>query len=158
FVAPTLDETNDPGYAFRLAEAQRAIQNTSSAQGIRGGDVAKALLEYSQNYASSEYDKVWNRDFQQHNQYYSNQLQAEQFNEAARQAAYGLNWQTASGVYDRNRANAFDTYQMNYQNALAAHDMNTRYAQQAALANQQANLQAAMANQSSALAAATSNQ
>src|SRR5690606_6824717 len=101
FEAPTLTETNDPGYAFRLAEAQRAIQNTASAQGVRGGDVAKALQDYSQNYASSEYDKVWQRAFQTHNQDLSNQLNVAGFNEAARSGAYDRNFATSAGAYDR---------------------------------------------------------
>lgn len=132
FEAPTLDETNDPGYAFRLAEAERSIKNNASAQGVRGGDVAKALNEYAQNYASSEYDKVWNRAFNAFQGNFSNQfsiadmnrkyrLQSQMANQdAALRAAMSnqntqmgnqqMGWQVASGVYDRNRQNAMDAY------------------------------------------------
>jgi hypothetical protein len=62
FVAPTLDNTNDPGYAFRLASGEQALQRGAAAGGgaFSGGTLA-ALTRYGQDYASNEYQNVYNR-------------------------------------------------------------------------------------------------
>jgi len=149
FHAPTLDETNDPGYAFRLQQAQQAIQNQASAQGARGGDVLKAMQDYAQNYASSEYGNVYNRAFgqfteqqqramalyqqqlQAQNQGYSqaygtsalnnqNNLASAALNAQNALAAYQTNYNVASGVNQQNFQNAFNVYNANAQNQLAA--------------------------------------
>lgn len=52
----------DPGYQFRLAEGQKAINNAASARGMFGGGAAaKALSRYGQDYASNEYGNAFNR-------------------------------------------------------------------------------------------------
>lgn len=62
FTAPDINETNDPGLAFRLAEGQKALQKSQAAGGsaLTGG-AAKQLQRYSQDYASNEYQNVYNR-------------------------------------------------------------------------------------------------
>lgn len=53
----------DPGYQFRLNEGNKAINAAASARGNAGGGAAmKALARYGQDYASGEYDKVYNRN------------------------------------------------------------------------------------------------
>ena len=63
FAAPTAQEAQvDPGYQFRVAEGERALQNAAAAKGmLRTGNTWKDLMQYGQNMASSEYDKVYGR-------------------------------------------------------------------------------------------------
>jgi hypothetical protein len=63
FTAPTdVTEQNDPGYQFRLAEGQKAIQNSASATGnLTSGGTLKDLMKFGQDYGSSEYGNVYNR-------------------------------------------------------------------------------------------------
>lgn len=56
------DFTTDPGYAFRLAEGEKALNRAAGARGMYGsGATMKALGDYNQNIASNEFDKVYNR-------------------------------------------------------------------------------------------------
>lgn len=68
FTAPTgVTEQNDPGYQFRLAQGEQAIQNAKSANGtLFSGATAKGLSDYAQNTASNEYGNVYNRAMQQY--------------------------------------------------------------------------------------------
>ena len=69
FAAPTgVDESNDPGYAFRLAQGNEAIQRAAAASGgAFSGGTLKALSRYGQDYASNEYQNVYNRALQGYN-------------------------------------------------------------------------------------------
>ena len=49
--------SKDPAYNFRLAEGQKAIERSAAARGnVSSPATSKALLRYSQDYASNEYD------------------------------------------------------------------------------------------------------
>ncbi len=63
FKAPTgADFMNDPGYQFRLAEGQKALERSAAAKGTAtGGAALKAASRYGQDYASNEYSNVYNR-------------------------------------------------------------------------------------------------
>lgn len=50
----------DPGYQFRLNEGQRAMQAKAQAMGVSSGTL-KALANYNQNQAASEYGAAFNR-------------------------------------------------------------------------------------------------
>ena len=65
FTAPTdVTEANDPGYKFRLKQGQDALENSAAARGgLLSGNTAKALEDYTQNYASNEYSNVYGRAF-----------------------------------------------------------------------------------------------
>lgn len=53
----------DPGYAFRLAEGQKALERSQSARGATGGGGAsKALARYSQGMAAQEYQAAFDRN------------------------------------------------------------------------------------------------
>lgn len=55
-----------PGYQFRYDEGIRATTNKySNKGGIFSGEAMKALVEFSSGYASSEYDKEYQRLYQQ---------------------------------------------------------------------------------------------
>lgn len=52
----------DPGYNFRFNEGERAIEDSAAAKGgLLSGGLAKALTKYGQNFASNEYQNVYNR-------------------------------------------------------------------------------------------------
>lgn len=51
-----------PGYEFRFGEGMKAIERGASARGgVLSGATQKALVEYGQGFATSEYDKFINR-------------------------------------------------------------------------------------------------
>ena len=56
---------DDPSYQFRLQEGQKALERNRAAQGIiSGGRPLKELTRYSQDYASTEYGKAFDRFLQ----------------------------------------------------------------------------------------------
>lgn len=93
FVAPSAaDALNEPGYQFRLSEGERALQQSAAGRGnLRTGGTLKDILGYGQNYASQEYQNVYNRALQN----------------------YGTNFNTAASVFDRNYTGAKDEYAPN---------------------------------------------
>lgn len=59
---------NDPGYQFRLGQGEQALQQSAAAKGtLNGGATQKAVLGYGQDYASNEFNNVWNRDLTEYN-------------------------------------------------------------------------------------------
>ncbi len=80
---------NDPGYAFRLREGQKALENQALSKGkFFSGDTAQALTDYNQNYASGEFGAAdarntnnflqsltqWNTGYNQNNSDWGNKL------------------------------------------------------------------------------------
>lgn len=70
FTAPTdVTEQNDPGYQFRIKQAQQGFERSAAARGqLLSGGTLKALQRYTQDYASNEYGNVYGRalgEFQQ---------------------------------------------------------------------------------------------
>jgi hypothetical protein len=56
------DFQQDPGYAFRMAEGQKALERSAAAKGgLQSGGTLKALSRYGQDYASGEYQNAYNR-------------------------------------------------------------------------------------------------
>ncbi len=56
------DYEADPGYAFRLAEGQKALARTQAAGGkYFSGGAIKSLTDYNQNSASNEYQSAYER-------------------------------------------------------------------------------------------------
>ena len=54
--------TADPGYAFRLAEGQKALERSAAARGgLLSGATGKNLLRYGQEMGSQEYQNAFNR-------------------------------------------------------------------------------------------------
>jgi hypothetical protein len=52
----------DPGYAFRMAEANKAMERSAAAKGmLQSGGTLKALTRYNQDAASQEYGNAYNR-------------------------------------------------------------------------------------------------
>lgn len=58
----TSDFQQDPGYAFRMAEGQKALERSAAARGgLQSGGTLKALTQYAQGVASDEYGKAYER-------------------------------------------------------------------------------------------------
>lgn len=56
------DFTKDPGYDFRMAEGQKAIERSAAAKGgLQTGGTMKAISRYGQDFASNEYGNAYNR-------------------------------------------------------------------------------------------------
>lgn len=52
----------DPGYEFRMAEGQKALERSAAAKGgLQSGGFMKGLARYSQGVASDEYGKAYDR-------------------------------------------------------------------------------------------------
>ena len=149
FQAPTAaDETNDPGYNERLAQGQQALQQSAAAQGtLLTTGTQKALERYGQDYASNEYQNVYNRalgQYQQDYQQYLNQYQQSgqqyqqayqqflnQFQQSGQQYQQGyqqyLNqYQQDLGAYQQN----YQQYLNNYNQALQTYGTNANVSQQ----------------------------
>jgi hypothetical protein len=63
FRAPTQEEaTNEPGYMFRRDQGVDALNKSAAARGVlRTGGTLKNIIDYGQNFAASEYDRVYDR-------------------------------------------------------------------------------------------------
>jgi len=73
----------DPGYQWRLQQGLSVLENSAANRGnLFSGKAGKALNEYGQEFASNEYQNVYNR---------YNQDQANQFNRLYQLGAMGLN-------------------------------------------------------------------
>jgi len=98
FQAPTnVTEQNDPGYQFRLQQGQQALENSAAARGgLLSGNTAKAITDYSQNYASNEYSNVYGRAFNEYSTRY-NQFQTNQANTFNRLSSLAGGGQVAAG-------------------------------------------------------------
>jgi len=91
----------DPGYAFRLAEGQKALERSAAARGgLISGGALKAATRYGQDMASQEYQNAYNR--YQTNR--TNQLQPLGNLMASGQAA-ASNQGAAAGNYGTNAGN-----------------------------------------------------
>lgn len=133
FTGPTAAQlTADPGYQFRLQQGQEALERSGAARGVTNtGGTLKDILDYGQQAASQEYGNVYNRMAGTYG-----------MNEAARQAAFGLNapqqfqgWAATEagrlGAYQMAEADRAGAYGMNEANRAAAAQFNQTGYQQA---------------------------
>jgi len=110
FTAPTgLTEQNDPGYQARLQLGQDAIQRSAAAAGgVVTGGTAQALNNEAQDYASNEYNNVYNRALSTYNTNYNayNTDQTNQYNKLAALAGSGQTAATTAATLGQNAANS----------------------------------------------------
>lgn len=102
FSAPSLDNTNDPGYLARLDLGTQAIQRSQAAKGtLRTGGALKDLTQFGQDYGSSEYDKVYNRALGQYTNAYNifDRNQSNQYNRLSDVAKIGSSASGQSAAY-----------------------------------------------------------
>lgn len=85
----------DPSYAFRLSEGQKALERSQASRGnLLSGAAGKAMMGYGQDMASQEYGAAYNR---------YNQNQSNLFNRLGSLAGVG---QTSAGTLGGLGANA----------------------------------------------------
>jgi hypothetical protein len=59
---PKYNWQQDPGYQFRMDEGMRVLERGAAARGIlNSGGTIRGAVRYGQNYASSEYQRVFDR-------------------------------------------------------------------------------------------------
>lgn len=65
FTGPTIEEAmNDPGYKFVLDQGNKNLENWSAARGtLNDSSTAKALTDYGQAAAGTQYGSVWDRNY-----------------------------------------------------------------------------------------------
>ena len=70
--ATSFTQTNwqqDPGYAFRLSEGQKALERSAAARaGLQSGSALKAAARYGQDMGSQEYQNAFNRYYNERQQ------------------------------------------------------------------------------------------
>lgn len=65
FTQPTIEEAMaDPGYQFTLDQGNKNLQNWAGARGtLNDSSTAKAMIDYGQGAATTQYGNVWDRAF-----------------------------------------------------------------------------------------------
>lgn len=111
FQAPTLaDAQNAPGYQFGATEGAKALEQSAAAKGVlRTGGTLKDLLSWGNQFATQNYNNVFNQDAQAYSLNQNNAL-----------SNFNVNNQTGLNTYNTNAAQTQNTYQNQYQNAVAA--------------------------------------
>jgi hypothetical protein len=123
----TADFQQDPGYAFRLSEGQKALDRQAAARGgLISGGALKAATRYGQEMGSQEYQNAYNR--YQTNR--ANQLQplgnlmssgqSAASNQGTAAGQYGTAMSQAAGQYGANVGNLYTQQGANQGNALLA--------------------------------------
>ena len=103
---------DDPAYARRLEEGQKAIERSAASRGgLLSGATQKRLNEFAQEMASDEYARAYNR-------YVTEQTNL--YNSLAAQAGLGQKTAELLTVNDRNVANQTGEYATQGANATAA--------------------------------------
>lgn len=118
-----VDLTQDPGYAFRLSEGQKALERSAAARGgLLSGGTGKALARFGQDYGSQEYGNAYNRALTQYNAAVNRENTG--YNRLAAMSGTG---QTAANTlgsagqnYASNVGNAYINQGVNEGNALLA--------------------------------------
>ena len=88
-----VDLTQDPGYAFRLSEGQKALDRSAAARGgLISGGALKAAQRFGQDLGSQEYQNAYNRALTGYNADVARESTG--YNRLAALAGYG---QTATG-------------------------------------------------------------
>jgi len=106
------DFEKDPGYAFRLAEGQKALERSAAARGGRNsGGTMKALQAHGQGMASEEYANAFNR---------YNANRDSRYNRLANLAGMGQVATQQVGQAGQNYANQYSNNLMGGANARAA--------------------------------------
>ena len=115
-----VDLTQDPGYAFRLSEGQKALDRSAAARGgLISGGALKAAQRFGQDLGSQEYQNAYNRALTGYNANVARE--ATGYNRLASMAGVGqtsANTLTgAAGTYGSNVGNAMINQGVNAGNA-----------------------------------------
>lgn len=106
------DFQKDPGYEFRLAEGQKALERSAAARGgLQSGGTLKAIARYGQDYASGEFQNAYNR---------FNADRDRRFNRLSSIAGLGQTANSQVGAAGQGYANAVGQNMMGAANAAGA--------------------------------------
>lgn len=109
------DFQQDPGYAFRMQEGQKALERSAAARGgLNSGAAMKALSRYGQDFASNEYSNAYNR---------FNADRDRRFGRLSNIAGMGQNAASQMGSAGQNYANQSGANTMGAANAAGAAGM-----------------------------------
>ncbi len=117
------DFTKDPGYDFRMAEGQKALERSAAARGgLQSGGTMKALSRYGQDYASGEYQNAYNRFNQDRDRRFSrlSSISGQGQAAAAGQANASGNYASQMGQAGQNYATNVGNNTMGAANAAGA--------------------------------------
>jgi hypothetical protein len=107
FTNQDLNATLAPGYGFRLGQGQTATNQTQNAMGgAMSGNAAKALQDYTQNFASNEYTNAFNQYQQQRSNIYSNLNQIAGYGMTGTQGQVNAMLGTGTNIANVGLANA----------------------------------------------------
>lgn len=111
----------DPGYAFRLSEGQKALERSAAARGgLLSGGTGKALVRFGQDMGSQEYQNAYNRALDAYNAQV--QRASTGYNRLASMAGLGQTsantLSSAAGSYGSNIGNLAMTNAANQGNAM----------------------------------------
>lgn len=115
-----VDLTQDPGYAFRLAEGQKAIERSAAARGMQlSGATLKGLTKYGQDLGSQEYANAYNRALTQYNAAVQREQTGygrslDEYNAALQREATGYNRLASMAGIGQTTANTLGTAGQNY--------------------------------------------
>jgi len=106
------DFNKDPGYQFRMAEGQRALEGSASARGsLNSGGTLRALTRYGQDMGAQEYQSAYNR---------FNNDQSNRFNRLSSMAGIGQTANNQLAQSGQNAGNNISQNQMAAGNAISA--------------------------------------
>lgn len=106
------DFQREPGYEFRMAEGQKALERSAAARGgLQSGGTLKALTRYGQDFASNEYQNAYNR---------FNADRDRRFGRLSSIAGLGQTANTQIGAAGQNYANQVGANTMGAANAAGA--------------------------------------
>lgn len=109
------DYQEDPGYAFRMEEGQKALERSAAARGgLQNGGTMKAIAKYGQDMASNEYQNAYNR---------FNSDRDRRFNRLSSLAGIGQTANAQVGAAGQNYANQAGQNMMGAANAAGAAGM-----------------------------------
>lgn len=122
--APSMaDALNDPGYQFRAAEGNRALQQSAAAKGVLGsGGTLKDINAWGQNFAKQEYGDVFNRSLTGYNTRFGTAKDIFDRYYTGKKDEYApklFEWQTNAHGADLGWQQAWDNY---WKNNLTAQD------------------------------------
>jgi hypothetical protein len=126
------DWTQDPGYAFRVSEGEKALERSAAARGgALGGGAVRSALRYNQDMASQEYNNAFNR--------YQTE-QSNRYNRLAGIAGTGQQAATTLAGLGQNYASAVGENAAQAANARASGYMGSANAWSNAIANTSNNI------------------
>lgn len=109
FAAPTLEQAeNMPGYKFQLEQGTNAINQNAAANGtLLTGNTGKALTDYGQGLAQTDYNNLYNQALSTYQNNYNvwNNDTTNQFNRLGQVAGLGANAAANAGSQGQAAAN-----------------------------------------------------